>query len=144
MASFVTEGFSEELAKLERMNLFDDAAAEEMLFAAGDVVVDEIQRAMQQAPHRIAHLASKVRYKRKVKKGKDGCPYVTVSASGRNESGDLNATVLFVLNYGRSPKYGQITGSYFWTKALENAAPKVSEKVQEITSKILRERGVTD
>lgn len=144
MASFVMDGASETLLKLQNANLFDDDAVEEMLFAGGDILVDEIRRAMQQDTHRIAHLASKVKYKRTVKKDKSGVPYIAVSATGNNKTGDRNSTVLFVLNYGRSPKYGQITGSYFWTKAVERAIPKISAKMQETANKILRDRGVTD
>lgn len=144
MASFIVEGAGEALVQLEKADLFDDETVREMLFAGGDILVDEIQRAMQQDTHKIAHLAPKVRYKRTVKKGKDGVPYIAVSAEGKNRTGDRNSTILFVLNYGRSPKYGRITGSYFWTKAVKSATPKISAKYQEIANKILNERGVTD
>ena len=52
------------------------------------------------------------------------------------------ATVLFVLNYGRAKEYGQITGTYFWTKGVRTAQKRVNAELERILTQKLKERGL--
>ena len=75
-------------------------------------------------------------------KRKNGDPYITITAVGKNEHGTRRATVLFVLNYGRAKGYGQITGTYFWTKGVRNAQKRVNAELEKILTQKLKERGL--
>ena len=67
---------------------------------------------------------------------------MTITAVGKNEHGTRRATVLFVLNYGRAKEYGQITGTYFWTKGVRNAQKRVNAELEKILTQKLKERGL--
>jgi len=142
MAKFEVDGLDEAIRSLEKANLFDDETVQEMLFAAGDIFVDEVKAEMAKAPFNLADIANKVKYSKKIKKSKYGDPFVRVTVNGKNEKGQRNAVVAFVLNYGRDKIFGQITGRYFWTTAKEKAKEKISKKLQGIVNRILKERGL--
>lgn len=86
--------------------------------------------------------ASSVKYRKTIKRDKNGDPYISITAVGKNEHGTRRATVLFVLNYGRAKEYGQITGTYFWTKGVRNAQKRVNAELEKILTQKLKERGL--
>ena len=67
---------------------------------------------------------------------------MTVTVKGKNLTGARNATILFVLNYGRSKKYGEIIGDYFWTKGTRKSEKEIQKRLEEIAKEKLKERGL--
>ena len=65
-----------------------------------------------------------------------------MTSVGKNKHGVRRATVLFVLNYGRGPEYGKISGTYFWTKGSKAAESQVDKELEDILTKKLKERGL--
>lgn len=87
-------------------------------------------------------MLSKLTKPKSIKTDKDGNKYLTVTVSGKNTRGERNATVLFVLNYGRSEPYGKIHGSYFWTRAVQRSERQVLPVYEKIINEELTERGL--
>lgn len=134
MAEFQVDGLTELIQKLESDGLYSDEVAGEILFAQADEMKSETQKEMQKSPYDLDRISKKVGYTKKVKTDKDGVKYVTVSIKGKNERGERNATVAFVLNYGRSAQYGAIRGGHFWTRAnqrVQKRALAIAEKKAE-------------
>lgn len=142
MASFTCDGLEHAIMQLERLNLFDEDTKREMLFAAGDILVDEARRELSGARYRVSGMAEGVKYRRSVKTDRLGRPYISVSIYGKTAEGAPRSKAAFVLNYGRQDAYGRIHGDYFWTKARETASPKIAQKLREIADEKLRERGL--
>ena len=108
MAKISFSGTDELMATLQKANVFDDEMQQELLYAAGDIIVEELQNAVRASGFRTEAYASSVKYRKTIKQDKNGDPYITITAVGKNEHGTRRATVLFVLNYGRAKEYGQI------------------------------------
>lgn len=142
MAKISITGADELMATLQKANAFDDEMQQELLYAAGDIIVEELQKMVKMSGFRTEAYASSVKYRKSIKRDKNGDPYITITAVGKNEHGERRATVLFVLNYGRSKEYGQITGTYFWTKGVRNAQKRVNAELEKILAQKLKERGL--
>mgnify|MGYP000923605202 CR=1 FL=1 len=142
MASLQVEGMNEMIHALSKMDLFDDEMQQELLYAAGDIIVEELQNAVRASGFRTEAYASSVKYRKTIKQDKNGDPYITITAVGKNEHGTRRATVLFVLNYGRHEQYGKIEGTYFWTKGVRNAKKRVDAELEKILTQKLKERGL--
>ena len=142
MAKISFSGTDELIATLQKANMFDDEMQQELLYAAGDIIVEELQKMIRSSGFRTEGYASSVKYRKTIKQDKNGDPYITITAVGKNEHGTRRATVLFVLNYGRAKKYGQITGTYFWTKGVRNAQKRVNAELEKILTQKLKERGL--
>ena len=142
MAKISFSGTDELMATLQKANAFDDETQQELLYAAGDIIVEELQNAVRASGFRTEAYASSVKYRKTLKQDKNGDPYITITAVGKNEHGTLSATVLFVLNYGRAKEYGQITGTYFWTKGVRNAQKREKAELEKILTQKLKERGL--
>ena len=130
------------MATLQKANMFDDEMQQELLYAAGDIIVEELQKMVKASGFQTEAYASSVKYRKTIKQDKNGDPYITITAVGKNEHGTRRATVLFVLNYGRAKEYGQITGTYFWTKGVRNAQKRVNAELEKILTQKLKERGL--
>lgn len=143
MAKIELTGADELIATLQKADMFDEGMQKELLFAAGDIIVEELQKAVRTSGFRTEHYAKSVKYTKKIKYDKSGDPYISVTAVGKNEHGERRATVLFVLNYGRREKYGRIDGTFFWTKGTKNAQKRVDEELEKIITEKLKERGLT-
>lgn len=130
------------MATLQKADMFDESMQREMLYAAGDIIVAELQKRVRQSGFATEGYASSVKYKKTIKYDKSGDPYITITAEGKNSRGERKATVLFVLNYGRSEKYGKITGTYFWTKGTQEAQKLVDAEMEKILTEKLKERGL--
>jgi hypothetical protein len=142
MAKISFSGTDELMATLQKANVFDDETQQELLYAAGDIIVEELQKMVKASGFRTEAYASSVKYRKTIKRDKNGDPYISITAVGKNEHGTRRATVLFVLNYGRAKKYGQITGTYFWTKGVRNAQKRVNAELEKILTQKLKERGL--
>ena len=142
MAKISFSGTDELMATLQKANAFDDETQQELLYAAGDIIVEELQKMVKTSGFRTEAYASSVKYRKTIKRDKNGDPYISITAVGKNEHGTRRATVLFVLNYGRAKEYGQITGTYFWTKGVRNAQKRVNAELEKILTQKLKERGL--
>ena len=142
MANISITGVDELMATLQKANVFDEDMQQELLYAAGDIIVEELQKMVKTSGFQTEAYASSVKYRKTIKRDKNGDPYISIPAVGKNEHGTRRATVLFVLNYGRAKKYGQITGTYFWTKGVRNAQKRVNAELEKILTQKLKERGL--
>ena len=142
MAKISFSGTDELMATLQKASAFDDETQQELLYAAGNIIVEELQKMVKASGFRTEAYASGVKYRKTIKQDKNGDPYITITAVGKNEHGTRRATVLFVLNYGRAKGYGQITGTYFWTKGVRNAQKRVNAELEKIIAQKLKERGL--
>ena len=142
MAKISFSGTDELMATLQKANMFDDEMQQELLYAAGDIIVEELQKMVRSSGFRTEGYASSVKYRKTIKQDKNGDPYITITAVEKNEHGTRRATVLFALNYGRAKEHGQITGTYFWTKGVRNAQKRVNEELEKILTQKLKERGL--
>lgn len=136
MANISITGVDELMATLQKANVFDEDMQKELLYAAGDIIVEELQNAVRASGFRTEAYASSVKYRKTIKRDKNGDPYISITAVGKNEHGTRRATVLFVLNYGRAKEYGQITGTYFWTKGVRNAQKRVNAELEKILTAV--------
>lgn len=142
MAKIKISGADELMAKLTEVGQFDNELEKELLYAAGDIIVAELQRMVRTSGFRTAEYAKGVKYSKKIKKDKNGYPYISITAAGKNKHGERRATVLFVLNYGRAERYGKIQGTYFWSKGVRDAQKKVDAELERILEEKLKERGL--
>lgn len=142
MAKISFSGTDELMATLQKASAFDDETQQELLYAAGDIIVEELQNAVRASGFRTEAYASSVKYRKTIKRDKNGDPYITITAVGKNEHGTRRATVLFVLNYGRGAEHGKINGTYFWTKGVRSAQKRVNAELEKILTQKLKERGL--
>ena len=142
MANISITGVDELMATLQKANIFDEDMQQELLYAAGDIIVEELQKMVKASGFQTEAYASSVKYRKTIKRDKNGDPYISIIAVGKNEHGTRRATVLFVLNYGRAKEHGQITGTYFWTKGVRNAQKRVNAELEKILTQKLKERGL--
>lgn len=142
MAKISFSGADELMATLQKASAFDDETQQELLYAAGDIIVEELQKAVRASGFRTEAYGSSVKYRKTIKQDKNGDPYITITAVGKNEHGTRRATVLFVLNYGRGEEYGKINGTYFWTKGVRSAQKRVNAELEKILTQKLKERGL--
>lgn len=131
------------IKSLEGLDMFDEDMQSKMLNAGADRLMGTIREEANRSGYQLKRISSKLSKARKIKKDKNGNYYMTVTVSGKNERGERNATVAFVLNYGRSEKYGKIQGSYFWTRAVNRTEKTVQGVYENIVTEELRERGLT-
>ena len=142
MAKISFSGTDELMATFQKASAFDDETQQELLYAAGDIIVEELQKMVKASGFRTEAYESSVKYRKTIKRDKNGDPYISITAVGKNEHGTRRATVLFVLNYGRAKEYGQITGTYFWTKGVRTAQKRVNAELERILTQKLKERGL--
>ena len=143
MANFNSAGVTETIKALERANLFDDDAAGQLLERGSELFVGTVRQEMERAPYRLGSLLQKVARKGKtVKRDKNGDPFVTVTINGKNRRGERNATVAFVLNYGRRKEFGEIAPSHFWERAKQQTAEALPQAYADAAEEIYRERGL--
>ena len=142
MANFNVDGLSDIIKQLEEFDLYGEEVARDILFEMADEMTDTVKKEMQKSPYKIDRIAKKVGYNKHVKTGKDGERSVSVTVKGTNERGERNATVAFVLNYGRSEKYGAIQGNYFWTRANEHMKKRVLAIAEKKAEEYYKSKGL--
>ena len=144
MANFISSGADEVIRQLEQADLFGDEAASRLLDAGAELFVANVQKEMRAAPYRLGSLLEKVKRKGgKLRRDAQGRPYVTVTVNGTNKRGERNATVAFVLNYGRAEKFGRIEPAHFWTRAKQTTAEQIPDAYAEVVRDIYQERGLS-
>lgn len=131
------------IKSLEGLDMFDEDMQSKLLNAGADLLIGTIREEANRSGFQLKRISSKLSKARKIKKDKNGNYYTTVTVGGKNERGERNATVAFVLNYGRSEKYGKIHGSYYWTRAVKRTEKSVQNVYEDIVTKELEERGLT-
>lgn len=142
MAEFSFDGMDELIAAMQEADIFDEATQTELLAAGSEHLRDVIREEVVRAPYNLKFVSQKLTKQRKAKKDKNGNYYMSVSVSGKNERGERNSTVAFVLNYGRSESYGKIPGSYFWTRAVKRSENTVVPVYEAIITEKYKERGL--
>lgn len=130
------------IRSLEGLDLFDEDMQGKMLGAGADHLIATIRDEATRSDYQLKRISSKISKGRKIRRDKNGNYYMTVTVSGKNERGERNATVAFVLNYGRSEKYGRISGSYYWTRAVNRTEKTVQGVYEDIVTEELKERGL--
>lgn len=142
MASFeVSDDLNQLWKSLNDLGLYDEDTEEEILVGCGDILVKKIKELFTN-DWKTMETFSHVTCKPKIKKGKDGIPYVTVTVTGTRADGERYGTVAFVLNYGRKEKYGHIEGSHFWNRAIEKTEAEMQQHMEEVINRKLREKGL--
>lgn len=141
MAKFETSGLDKMMATLQDVDVLDEATIQEMMDAAGEILVAEIKKRVAQSGFATEDYVKSIKAT-KIKRNKYGEPYIQVTSIGKNKHGVRRAAVLFVLNYGRGPEYGKISGTYFWTKGSKAAESQVDKELEDILTKKLKERGL--
>lgn len=141
MAKFQTSGVDEMVAKLQKAGGLDDKLVTEIMNAAGEIMVAEIKKRVAQSGFATEEYVKSIK-PTKIRRNKFGEPYIQVTAVGSNKHGERRAAVLFVLNYGRGPRYGRITGTYYWTKGSQEAAKQVEKELDALLTQKLKERGL--
>lgn len=131
------------IKSLEGLDMFDEDMQSKMLNAGADHLIKTIQEEATRSGYQLKRISSKLSKGRKIKKDKNGNFYTTVTVAGKNERGERNATVAFVLNYGRSEEYGKIQGSYYWTRAVNRTEKTAQGVYEDIVTEELKERGLT-
>lgn len=140
MAELEFNSIDQLIKGMQSLDLYDDETQDEVLNAEADVLVSEIQNSMSTSKFDLSKIARNVK-KSKVKKTK-GNRSVTVTVRGKNERGERNATVAFVLNYGRRKEFGEIVGEYFWTSAVKKSENPMLSAAEEVVIKKIKERGL--
>ena len=142
MAEFSFDGMDELIAAMRDADLFDKRTQEDLIDAGSRHLMDVIQEEAVRSNYQLRRISSKLSKSRVVKVDKVGDYYKVVTVSGKNERGERNATVAFVLNYGRSETYGKIPGSYFWTRAVKRSEKTVVPVYEAIITEKYKERGL--
>ena len=142
MAEFQTDGLTEFIRQLEQDDLFNDEVAGEMLFSMADEMVDSVQKKMLSTRYNMTRLSKKVGYTKKIKSEKNGGKSVTVSVKGKNARGERNATVVFVLNYGRREEYGRLAPMHFWDSATHETKEKAQEIAENAATEYYKSKGL--
>lgn len=142
MAEITFDGMDDLIKAMQQADLFDEATQTELLAAGTAHLRETISEETARAPYNLKWISPKLSKQKRAKKDKEGNYYMTVTVSGKNARGERNATVAFVLNYGRREEYGKIEGSYFWTRAVRRTENSVVLIYEKIVTEKLRERGL--
>lgn len=142
MAEFSFDGIDDLIKSMQKADLFDEETQTDLLQAGTEQFREIVREEVTRSPYNLKFVSNKLTKQKKAKKDKDGNYYMTVSVSGKNERGERNATVAFVLNYGRREEYGKIAGSYFWTRAARRSNNSVLAVYEKIITEKLQERGL--
>lgn len=142
MATLNVVGMDDVAKIMQKADLFDEETQTDLLLAGTRHLRETIVSEISRARYNLKFVSPKLTKQTKAQKDKNGNYYMTVSVSGKNQRGEKNAVVAFVLNYGRSEKYGKIEGSYYWTIAVSRAEKTVVPIYEEIIKKKMQERGV--
>ena len=143
MAEFRSSGVDGTIRALQQASLFDEDTVARLLERGSELFVGTVRQEMERAPYRLGSILQKVARKgRTVRRDKNGDPFVTVTINGKNRRGERNATVAFVLNYGRRKEFGEIAPAHFWTRAKQQTAEALPQAYADAAEEIYRERGL--
>lgn len=142
LASISFDGMDDLVKAMSQLDLFDEQTQTKLLTAGTAHLRSVIEEEGTRSGQDVKRMLTKLSKPRKAKKDKDGNYYMTVTVSGKNDRGERNATVLFVLNYGRSEPFGKIHGSYFWTRAVQRSQRDILPIYEKIINEELEERSL--
>lgn len=142
MAEFEVSSIDELIRSMQDLDLFTDEMQDKMISAGADTLMATIREEAQRSGQDLQRITGKLSKGRVLKKDNDGTRYRTVTITGNNARGERNATVAFVLNYGRSEQYGRIEGSYFWTRAVKRTENRLLPIYEKIINEELTERSL--
>ena len=144
MAEFRSSGVDGTIRALRQADLFDEDAVGRLLERGSGLFVETVRREMERAPYRLGSILKRVARKgKKVRRDKNGDPFVSVTISGTNPRGQRFAAVAFVLNYGRRKEFGEIAPAHFWDRAKLQTAEALPQAYAETAEEIYQERGLT-
>lgn len=142
MAKFSHDGVDDLINAMQQADLFDEETQTELLQAGTEQFRKIVREEAGRSPHNLKFVLSKLSKQKRAKRDRDGNYYMTVSVTGKNERGERNASVAFVLNYGRREEYGKIAGSHFWTRAARRSDKSVVPIYEKIIGAKYKERGL--
>lgn len=142
MAKLSFEGMDSLIKALHDADLFTEDVQQELLSAGEAHVSDLIRQEISRDPYNLSFVDKKLTRNRKIEKDKNGDYYLYVSVTGKNDRGERNAAVAFVLNYGRREKFGKIEGSYFWTSAVQRSSNSLLPVYEKVITEKYREKGL--
>ena len=141
MAEFKSSGVDGTIRALQQASLFNEDTVARLLERGSELFVSTVREEMERAPYRLGSILKKVARKgRTVSRDKNGDPFVTVTVNGKNRRGERNATVAFVLNYGRRKEFGEIAPAHFWTRAKQQTAEALPQAYAAVAEEIYKER----
>ena len=143
MARFeVSNDMMQVINDLNNLGLYDQDVEKEILVGCGDILVKKIKENFT-GDWNTLDTFSHVICKPKIQRGSDGVPYVTVTVQGVRPDGQRYGTVAFVLNYGRRSEFGEIVGSHFWNRAIEQTEAAMKKHLEDVLNIKLKQKGMT-
>ena len=142
MAELEVDGLAELVRQLESADLYSDECAGKMLRDMAEDFESNVGKNMRSTRYDIAHMIKEVGHKKKIKTDKDGSKYVTVSIKGKNNHGERNATIVFVLNYGRQKEFGYIPPGHFWDAAAQQTSNNAQKIAENAANDYLKKKGL--
>ena len=142
MAKFETDDLAAFIRQLETDGLYNDEVAGEMLFSQASEMVSATRKKMHSTRYNMSRLSKKVGFTKKLTEEKNGGKSVTVTVKGKNKRGERNATVVFVLNYGRREEYGRLAPMHFWNAAEQETKEKAQEIAENAATEYYKSRGM--
>ena len=124
---------------MQSLDLYDADTQKDVLNAEADVLIGEIQKSINASQFDRSKIPRQVQ---KSKVTKSTVRSVTVTARRKNERGERNATVAFVLNYGGREEFGEIVGGYFWTSNVKKSEKPMLSAAEEVVITKMKERGL--
>lgn len=144
MAELDVSGITETIRQLNKADLFTDENLKDMLTVGADIMLDAVKSAFIEAGHNNISLKRRtgetyrhIVRRTKLRRDKHGDPYMVVSVAGKDSRGQKYGTKAFVLNYGRRTG-GKIPADFYWSRAKQNAWPKVNDAMAEVAERKLK------
>lgn len=144
MADLDVSGITDTIRQLNKADLFTDENLKEMLTAGADIMLEAVKSAFVEAGHNNIGLERRtgatyrhIVRRASLRRDKHGDPYMVVSVTGKDSRGQRYGAKAFALNYGRRTG-GKIPADYYWSRAKQNAWPKVNAAMVEIAARKLK------
>lgn len=144
MAQFDYSGIDEAIRQLAKADLFTDENIKRMLTAGTETLYQAIKSAFVASghnnpgrPRRTGETFQHIASSRRVRKDREGTPYMFVTIRGKDRRGQRYGTKGFVLNYGRR-NGGKIPADYYWSAAVHNTWQQVNDKMADVAAEILK------
>lgn len=128
---------------LRHADALNDATIKAALEAGASMLEQSVKRAFVAARHhrpgvarRTGETLAHITHTRRVKRDKNGNPYVEVTVTGADARQQRYGTKAFVLNYGRR-RGGIIKPDWYWSTAVKNNRDRVDNAMAEIIAEKL-------
>ena len=141
---YSSDNLTEAIRRLEKADLFTDENVKDLLKTGVGIMLASVKSAYIQAghnnpgrPRRTGETYRHISRSRRVKKDKDGVPYMQVEVHGKDKRGQRYGTKAFVLNYGRRVG-GQIPAQYYWNNAVKQTWSQVNAAMSDLAAEKLK------